>query len=65
MHGPGLPATARVVVRMLPEERRRLQEVAARSHESISDLIRSATNDFLEDVDERRVFAPKVLSPKG
>ena len=64
MHGPGLPVTARVVVRMLPEERRRLQDDAAGEHQPVSDLIRSAVNDYVDDLDDQRVFAPEILSPK-
>lgn len=52
----GVRATARIWLRVTPEERAALEQVAADNQSTVGAVVREAVNEFVSDYGERRVF---------
>lgn len=53
-----VPSTARITVRLTPQERSALEQVAADNRQSILQVVREAVNCFVADYGERVIFTP-------
>lgn len=51
----------RVLIRLAPSEHARLRLVAAAQHQSISDVLRDAVNEYVSDYGEHSVFRTPVI----
>jgi len=50
--------SARVEIRVTPEQRRALDQVARETRSQVSGVIREAINEYVADYRERKVFCP-------
>lgn len=50
------PASAMVMVRITPSQRRHLEQVAADNRTSLTGVVREAVNEYVADYGERKVF---------
>jgi hypothetical protein len=57
---PGVRSSRRLWIRLTPDEREDLDQVAAENHTCVTDVIRLAVNSFVSDYKDGEVVFPAV-----
>lgn len=60
---PGVHSTHAIFFRVTPDEYRDLKEIADQNGMKVAEMVREATNEFVADCREKRVFS-QVMRPR-